>query len=277
MKTKLRGTKLSATRAVAFTAEPVRTLAIWGVQGSPGKSTLAINLSDIMSHQGRRVLLVDCDLVAPSLALAMSATEVTSGLSVVCALARSAQLDASTLEQNVVKLTGGVRFDLIPGITGQSRWPEVTPSAIETLLIAAASKYDTVVFDLSSSLEPALRTEASALHRNELTRHLIANCDDLIMVAGADPVSTQRALRQIQDATRLHGEVGFHLVINRLRTSVLGARPERQLERTYRDLVKRLPNFFLPDEPKTIDEAMRHGLPARLVRRSSQYVRGCGN
>jgi MinD-like ATPase involved in chromosome partitioning or flagellar assembly len=170
-------------------------------------------------------------------------------------------------------MSDGVKFHQLPGITGLSRWPEITPSAIEALVESSSQNYDLVVFDLSSSLEPALRTEASALHRNELTRHLVANCDDLIMVAGADPISTHRALRQIGDALKLHGEVGFHLVINRLRSSVLGANPSRQLQRTYVDLVKRVPNHYLPDEPKLLDEALRYGLPVRLVRRSSVYLK----
>ena len=134
-------------------------------------------------------------------------------------------------------------------------------------------RFDVAVFDLASSLEPALRTEAAAIGRNELSRHLVSTCDHLIAISQCDAVGVQRMLKQLLDVQKLRSGAALTLVINRVRESVLGAKPERQLIQTFQSLLKISPTHFLPDDPTNTDGALRNGIPVRLFRRHSPYAK----
>lgn len=253
----------------------VMSISVWGPNGSPGKSTLALNLADVLAQQGRRVLLVDTDLVSPSLALQLGVDDKASGISAACKLAREANLDADQLDRISVRVTGGSSsFALLPGISGASRWPEITPSAIETILRVASSRFDVALFDTSSSLEPALRTDAAALSRNELTRHLVASTEHLLAVAGCDPVSLQRMLRQIADIQKFRAGQPTSLVVNRVRDTAFGANPEKQVAQLFAQLAKIETRYFLYEDSASHDAALRNGLPVRMAKRRSAYLKG---
>ena len=252
-----------------------RSVVVWGPNGSPGKSTLALNLADVLARLGHRVLLLDTDLVSPSLAVQLGVEDQASGISAACKLAREANLDAAQLRRIVVKVSAGsTSFALLPGITGASRWPEITPSAIEAILRVAASSFDVAIFDTASSLEPALRTDAAALSRNELTRHLLASADHALAVAGCDAVSMQRMLRQINDVQKFRAGLPLSLVINRIRDTAFGANPEKQVAQLFAQLAKIEPSYFLYEDSLGHDAALRNGLPVRLAKRRSPYLKG---
>jgi len=254
---------------------PTRSIAIWGPNGSPGKSTLALNLADALAKAGLRVLLVDTDLVSPSLALQLGVEDQASGISAACKLAREANLDAAQLQRIVVSVRGGsTNFALLPGISGASRWPEITPSAIESILRVSAGIFDVAIFDTASSLEPALRTDAAALSRNELTRHLLASVDHVLAVVGCDPVSMQRMVRQIADVQKFRSGLALSLVVNRVRDSSFGANPEKQVSQLFAQLAKIEPSYFLFEDSLGHDSALRNGLPVRLAKRRSPYLKG---
>lgn len=251
-----------------------RSVTIWGPSGSPGKSTVAVNLCDQFAQLGMRVLLVDADLVSPSVSLLLGLEDSTVGVSAACKLAREAKLDASELERISVKVSSASKtFTVLPGISGASRWPEVTPSAIEVILRVASQNFDLVVFDVASSLEPALTTPAAAVGRNELTRRLLSNADHAILVAGADPVSLNRMIRQFPDVLAMRSSLPSTLLVNRLRENSVGRQPAKQIDALFQQLVKRRPNTYLWDEPANLDSAIRHGIPVSLVSRRSNFTK----
>ena len=252
-----------------------RSIVVWGPNGSPGKSTLALNLADALAKQGLQVLLLDTDLVSPSLAVQLGVEDQASGISAACKLAREANLDAAQLQRIVVKVSSGsTSFALLPGITGASRWPEITPSAIESILRVSAGIFDVAIFDSASSLEPALRTDAAALSRNELTRHLLASADHALAVAGCDAVSMQRMLRQINDVQKFRAGLPLALVVNRVRDTAFGANPEKQVSQLFAQLAKIEPSYFLYEDSLGHDASLRNGLPVRLAKRRSPYLKG---
>jgi len=255
-------------------SKPVTTVAVWGPAGAPGKSTLALNLADAFAKQGKRTLLIDADLVAPSLALMIGAAELGSGISVACRLAREAKLDDQELRRISLQIdSGGSPFTLLPGISGASRWPEITPSALEAVLRVAAIGFDIAVIDLASSLEPALNTPAAAVSRNELTRHMVANADHLLAVSLADAIGVHRMLRQILDVQKLRTDGVVHLAINRVRETVSSGNIEKQLIETFASLVKISPAYFLPNDPSATDSAVKSGVTVRLAKRRSLLAR----
>ena len=81
--------------AVKEPAYPVNVIAIWGPAGSPGKSTLATNVAAELALAGQKVLLVDLDTLAPSLALGLGLVDTPAGLSACLRLAEHVVVDLS--------------------------------------------------------------------------------------------------------------------------------------------------------------------------------------
>lgn len=260
-------------RLPVFELRPVRSIAVWSPAGA-GKSTVAVNLADQLGRLGKRVLLVDADLTSPSCSLMLGLGPDATGISSVCRLAREARLDRGELLRLAIRMEASRgAFHLLPGITSNIRWPEVTPSAIEVLLRVASQDFDIVIFDLASSLEPALRAAAAAIARNELTRYLVTNCEAAVLLAAADPVGLQRFVRQYLEVAQLRGQLSSIIAINRVRATSIGADPQRQIEKVMAQLLKVRPQRFLPDDPHRVDAALREGIPVRLVSRRGAFAK----
>ena len=252
---------------------PVQSIAIWGPSGS-GKTTMAVNIADELARQRRRVLLVDADMVVPSGAILLGLGNDATGIASICRLAREAKLDTDQLLRVALRIDApGGGFHFIPGISSTLRWAEVTPSAIEVLLRVASLAFDVVIFDLSSSIEPALRTEASALTRHELTRYLLTNSERALLVCAADPIGIHRFVRQFLEVQKLRASLPFVVAVNRLREASIGRNPSKQIEQVFEQLLKVRPHCFLPDDSDRVDEALRQGIPVRLISRRSPLAK----
>ena len=84
-----------------------KTIAVWGPVGSPGKSTIALNLACELALSGASVFLLDLDLVAPSLAQMLGLTEHPAGLAAACRLAAQNRFDVMQLERLSVRVAAG--------------------------------------------------------------------------------------------------------------------------------------------------------------------------
>src|SRR5438445_667521 len=67
-----------------------------------------------------------------------------------------------------------------------------------------------------------------APRRNATTLTALEAADDLLVVGTADPVGLQRLVRAVQDLSALRTPAA-RIVVNRVRASAVGARPERRI------------------------------------------------
>lgn len=242
-----------------------RVVACWGSAGG-GKTSVAINLAFELASLGRSVLLVDLDSYRPAIAAQLALTEAGPGITAVLRLARSGRLDASELERLSQDISFGPHsLRIVTGINAPSRWPELDGAAIEELLRFTRSHYDFVVVDLAGELEAGLFTQSSSVARNFATTQLISDADLVLGVFSADPVGVNRFLWDLR-------EVNFQFwpIANRVRSSVLGRNPERQLKDTLFQTARVSVRATIAEDGAAMDAAQQRGQPLLLAAKSSK-------
>lgn len=255
-------------------AYPANTIAIFSGSGSPGRSTIAINLASELVLAGRRVLLIDLDTLSSSIALNLGLSETPAGLAAVLRLVDQQRLTRAELSRLTVALDlGRAELHFLPGLSSPSRWEEVSPERLEQFLYQISDQFDFIVFDLPQASYSAARLAHPALvaatDRDGLLRAVLSNCRRLVSLSGADPIAAKRFL-QAQELLVELGRTGDQLVVvNRFRSAALGSNAKDELEQSYLSLAKLRIDVFIPDEPDNFDRALRNGLPLALIKRSS--------
>jgi MinD-like ATPase involved in chromosome partitioning or flagellar assembly len=254
----------------AVTFKSGQVLAIWGPSGSPGKSTLAINVALELAIAGNTVLLIDADTHAPSLEIQLNLIDHPAGLAAACRLAAQDRLTLDEVRRlsQLIEVSG-TQLHAMTGISSSTRWPEVTPEKLERLVGIATSGFDYVVIDLASETATDSVHPASGLERNCATVATLSIAHIVITVALADPVGIRRFILARQALGELKLEAEVLTVVNRLRSSVIGNNPRQQIADTLARFASLEVDAFLPDEPETLDRCILESTPIALAKRKS--------
>lgn len=255
---------------------PVNVIAIWGPSGSPGKSTVAANIATELSLSGQKVLLIDLDTLAPSLALGLGLVDTPAGLSACLRLVEQGRFSIDEYHRLTIAIALGrheLRF--MPGLSAPHRWPEVSPERFAKLLESVSGLVDLVVVDLAQ----ATQFKSQIFHpstsmnmdpdRDDLLKEVLLRADKLVMLTGADPIAAQRFMQSQEYLSEVAPNRDQYVVVNRFRTGALGANAKEELEQTFLALTKLRIDGFIPEDRENIDKAMLNGLPLALLKRSS--------
>jgi len=251
-----------------------KTIACWSGSGSPGRTTLAINLATELALSRKRILLIDLDTLSPAVGIALGLVDTPAGLSAVLRLAEQNRLTRSELSRLSVAIDVG-RNELVflPGISAASRWPEVSAERFELLLAQISGQFDLIVLDLPQATYPTTRLVHPALsqveERDDLIRSVLTRSSKLITISGCDAISAKRFLEAQSLLLELGRADDQLVVVNRFRTSALGPDAKYELEQSFQNLANLRIDTFIPDEPENFDRALRNGLPLALLKRSS--------
>ena len=257
-------------------AYPVNVIAVWGPAGSPGKSTVATNVAAELALSGQRVLLVDLDTLAPSLALGLGLVDTPAGLSACLRLAEQDRLSIEEFNRLTISIAlGRNELKFMPGLSSAHRWPEVSAERFEKLLTCLEGLVDHVVVDLpqatvfkSNFFHPS-NMHSSGSTRDSVLESVLTKAAKVVLVSGCDPVAAQRFLRAKEFLAELEPQVSPFVVVNRFRTSALGNRAKDELIETYLTLAQLRIDVFIPEDRENLDKAMLNGLPLALLKRSS--------
>ena len=108
----------AATDAWGGGCVPHRLVAVWGPAGAPGRTVIAVNLAAESALLGRRVLLVDADTYAASVAASLGMLDEAAGLAQACRLADQGRLDAVGLRRCATAVSvAGASVDVLTGLT----------------------------------------------------------------------------------------------------------------------------------------------------------------
>lgn len=265
------------TPSSAESAARPRVIVVWGPAGSPGRSTLAVELAVELARGRRRVALVDADTHAPSVALALGLADEGPGFAAACRAAERGELDAAELTRisSPLPVADGA-VDVLAGINRPARWPELSGRRVRGALEVCRDWADDVVVDVSASLErdEELMSDLAGPQRNAATLAALRCADAVVAVVSADPVGVSRFVRAHAELRAVIGATPVHVVANRLRPGALGIDARGQLRRTLDRFAGVDDLDFLPDDPRAADAAVLSARPIADAAGRSPIVQG---
>ena len=236
-----------------------RLVAVWGPTGAPGRTSIAVNLAAEAARLGRTALLADADTYGGAVAQLLGLLDEAPGLAGATRAANNGQLDLPALARHARQVTP--RFRVLTGITRTERWPEVRPAALEVVWALARGLAEITVVDCGFCLEQdeELSFDTVAPRRNGATVTTLELADVVLAVGTADPLGLQRLVRGISDLRDVVPGADVRIVVNRLRSSVVGADPEGQVRRALERYAGVLDPVFVPDDRAGFDAAVLRG------------------
>jgi MinD-like ATPase involved in chromosome partitioning or flagellar assembly len=199
-----------------------RVIAVWGPVGSPGRSTIAINLAAELAELGHPALLLDADTYGGAVAQLLGVLDEAPGVAAACRLANLGMLDVMRLAEIALEVRPGLR--VLTGITRAERWLELRPAALGVVLGLARSLAAFSVVDCGFCLEQdeELAYDTAAPRRNGATLAVLEAADVVVSVAAADPVGLTRYVRARTDWAEVFPGPAALTVVNRVRRGVVG-------------------------------------------------------
>jgi MinD-like ATPase involved in chromosome partitioning or flagellar assembly len=241
-------------------------IAVWGPAGAPGRTTIAVNLAAEIAAAGHSVALVDADPYGGSVAPSLGLLDEAPGLASACRLAAGGALDRTELERIAQRYSAPrASFDVFTGLVGPSRWPELAADRVAGALEGIRGWVEYVVIDTGFSLErdEELTSDQFAPRRNAATFASLSSADRVVAVGLADPVGLSRFLRGHGELIDLVDPERVDVMVNRVRTSVLGIDAHAQVRQTLRRFAGITDAVMLPHDARAADAAI---LTARTLR-----------
>ena len=169
-------------------------IAVWGSEGAPGRTSLAIDLATYLNRKSQNCLLIDADASAPAIGASLGISEEISGLSAAIHLAQKGKLAKDSL-------TDCLEFSrdntpVLTGILRANRWMELRGSGFEKLLRIAARRFPFQVVDTNATLpdeKDSNYPEFDATHRFGHLLPLFSLAEEIIFVVKATPLGIIRA------------------------------------------------------------------------------------
>jgi len=253
-----------------------RVIAIWGSHGSPGRSTVAIQLATEFARTAPSCALIDADTVAPSLALLLGLSDEAPGLAAACRRAEYGGLDAAELARLAVPLeTSAGSIGVLAGLNRPSRWPELSADRMRATLGVCRDWADVTVVDVAAAFEryEEISDDLAGPRRHAATSAVLKEADIVVAVTAADPLSISRFLRDHSELRALVGPTARIAVIaNQMRPGPLGVDARRQIRRTLERFAGITDVTFLPFDQRAADAALLHARPMADVTPRSALV-----
>jgi pilus assembly protein CpaE len=227
--------------AAAAPQENGSVISVLAPSGGSGSSTLAVNLATALAEESKRCLLLDLNLGAGDLAALLDLKPIYT-LADLCR--NSTRMDRAIFERCLVRNPRGV--SLLSPSRSFADIGQVTSQGVCDVLTLARSLFPYVVADLDDSFH------------GEQTQ-VLKQSDVILLVLRLDFTSLRNTQRTIDHFTQLqiHRD-RVRVVVNRY-----GQAKELPASKAEEALGVKI-SHYIPDDPKTINRANNHGVPAVL-------------
>lgn len=235
-----------------------RVVAVWGPAGSPGRTTVAVNLAAELAATGTSVLLVDGDTYGACIAQVLGLLDESPGVAAAARAAELGTLDLATLARLTPSVATG--FRVLTGLPTSTRWSELRADAMRNILENARRLVDIVVVDCAFCLDDdeELSYDTRAPRRNGATLATLESADEIVVVGAADPVGLHRLVRGLQDLAGVSTGEPI-IVVNRLRAGAVGSGPEKRVAEALERFAGVTVRAYLPDDRATADRCLLAG------------------
>lgn len=239
-----------------------RIAVVWGPRGSPGRTSIAVELAHELAAGGT-ALLIDADTEAPSLAQTLGLLDETAGIAAAARLAGHGRLDAATFEALCLPLDDRLR--LLTGLTRADRWRELGVAALDVVWERARAAAAWTVVDVAAGIEdaPGGFESAFAPRRHQATLAALATADVVVVVGAGEPIGMHRlvlALQELTDARVTAAGTRQVVVVNRVRASAAGAAPEQAVLESLTRFAGVAQAVLVPDDRSGFDRAVLRGV-----------------
>jgi MinD-like ATPase involved in chromosome partitioning or flagellar assembly len=246
-----------------------KAICVWGTHGAPGRTTIAINLACELALNGARVLLIDLDSQAPSIADCFGLLDEKPGVAAAFRLVGQGRLDLAQIERLSTSYdVAGGRLSVMTGLRAANRWPELTREKTQSVITIAKQHFDFVIMDVSADLEVGIRQIGGVVDRNCTSRTALEVADQAIAVFSADPIGVRRLVDSFQSLSELF--VKPILVANRLRASSIGPSARQQIEDAVMQLCRLEVAAFVALDIDSCDKAIMQSVPLAMMKRTSK-------
>lgn len=245
-----------------------RMVAVWGGAGSPGRTTLAVQLALEAARAGVDVLLIDGDSWSASIAQLLNLDESPS-------VTQAARLAGDGWREPLETCLqqGPAGSAVLAGLARAELWPEVRERAWTSVLDAARAARPLVNLDLASPIEEdeELAFDRVPYRRNLMTVGALATADEILLVVGGDPIGVRRGIVAHRTLAEASPEVvrKVSVVVNRAPQS---ARRLQDCSAQLSEWTGRPPIAFLPSEP-SFERVVWEGRPLRSIQPRSSWLR----
>jgi MinD-like ATPase involved in chromosome partitioning or flagellar assembly len=230
-------------------------ISVWGINGSPGRTSTAINLSFSLANKNSPTLLIDLDAIAPSVAASLGIVSEVPGISSIIHDALKGRLNIQSFEKNVIEIDSGLH--VLTGITNPKRWPELRTEGLIQVLKQASQIYPNIVCDLSAVLPETLDPNLNNLdifRRFDHIPKVLELSTQVIFVLSANPLALIRSSESLEALNEIYKREPL-IVLNKVNDFNLGVKYESTVEAilgrwTDPELVQRI-----PDRPKLFAES----------------------
>jgi len=230
-------------------------ISVWGINGSPGRTSTAINLSFSLANKNSPTLLIDLDAVAPSVAASLGIISEVPGISSVIHDALKGRLDIQSFEKNVIEIDSGLH--VLTGITNPKRWPELRTEGLIQVLKQASQIYPNIVCDLSAVLPETLDPNLNNLdifRRFDHIPKVLELSSKVVFVLSANPLALIRSSESLEALSEIYKREPL-IVLNKVNNFNLGSKYESTVEAIlgrWSDLIQ---IQRIPDRPELFAES----------------------
>jgi cellulose biosynthesis protein BcsQ len=220
---------------------------------------VAVALADESARGGVPALLVDADTHGGAVAAHLGLLDDVSGIVIACRQADAGSLDPAALAAAARTVDGRLR--VLTGIPSPQRWAELRPAALGRLWETCRATPGITVVDAGFGIEcdEELLHDTRSPRRHAATLTALTAADSVVAVGSADPVGIDRLVIGLEDLRRVIPDTPLHVVVTRLRRSVLGSDPEGQVREALRRHAGVVDVTCIPDDRAAYDACLREG------------------
>lgn len=233
-------------------------IAMTSAWGSPGRTTLAVNVAAELAARGNNPLLVDADLWGGSVKQYLGLDPDGAGLAAAVRAVERGTLDLAGLTRLTEPAYG---IHVLGGLNRSDRWREVSGAGLSSLWEVVRGWPGHVVIDAPVRLAAG---EDGVGHfgpdANSMWETISEAATSVCMVASADTIGIHRFVN-----FHLDGMIDVHhTIVNRLRASAGGPQARESVLELLARFVGISDPVLVPDDP-TVDRAVLEGAPLRVL------------